>query len=72
MAFRDFASFTSSNIQALRYDEETLILQVVFNNGGVYEYYGVPARVAEEFDRSESKGGFLAASVKGHYRYSRV
>ncbi|ESX80681.1 MULTISPECIES: KTSC domain-containing protein [unclassified Mesorhizobium] len=72
MAFRDFAPFTSSSIQALRYDEGTQVLQVLFNNGGVYEYYGVPARMAEEFERSESKGVFLAANLKGHYRYSRV
>lgn len=72
MAFRDFAPFTSSNIQAIRYDLETQVLQVTFNNGGMYEYYGVPSRLAEEFERAESKGGFLAANVKGHYRYSRV
>ncbi len=72
MSFRDFAPFTSSNIQSARYDEETQILQIVFKNGGVYDYYSVPVRTAEEFERSESKGGFLAASIKGHYRYSRV
>jgi hypothetical protein len=72
MAFRDFAPFTSSNIQEIRYDVETQVLQVTFNNGGAYEYYGVPSHLAEEFEGAESKGGFLATSVKGHYRYSRI
>lgn len=72
MSFREFTAFTSSNIQTLRYDNETQVLQVVFKNGSIYEYYDVPARVVEDFERSETKGGFLAANIKGHYRYSRV
>lgn len=72
MSFKEFAPFTSSNIQSARYDEEAQVLQVTFNNGGMYEYYGVPSRIAVEFEHAESKGVYLAASIKGHYRYSRA
>ena len=72
MAFRDFAPFTSSNVRSIRYDPDTSTLQVGFLSGGVYEYYDVPTRVAEDFERADSKGTFLAAYIKGHYRYSRV
>jgi hypothetical protein len=72
MAFRDIQAFTSSNIQSARYDEAAQVLEITFLNGGVYEYYGVGERVAAGFEQAESKGGYLAAFIKGHYRYSRV
>ena len=72
MAFREFSSFTSSNIRSIAYDEDSTTLRVIFLNGGIYEYYSVPSRVAEEFERAASKGTFLAAHIKGHYRYSRI
>ncbi|WP_339828957.1 KTSC domain-containing protein [uncultured Parvibaculum sp.] len=72
MAWRDFPSFTSSNIALIRYDNEQATLEVGFHNGGTYHYYDVPSQVADELERAESKGSFLASSIKGHYRYSKV
>ncbi len=72
MTWRDFSSFTSSNIAFIRYDDEQFVLEVGFHNGGTYHYYEVPSQVAEDLERAESKGSFLAASIKGHYRYSKV
>lgn len=72
MASRDLAAFTSSNIRSARYDSEAQILEITFLNGTVYEYYGISERTAEEFERAASKGSYLAASIKGQYRYSRI
>lgn len=72
MAWRAFSQFESSNIQTIRYDDETNTLEVSFKNGGIYQYYDVPSHVAEEFERAASKGTFLAANIKGVYRYSKV
>ncbi len=72
MALNEFAPFTSSNIAAIRYEEDQLLLEVEFLNGSRYHYYDVPPQVAHAFDQAGSKGEFLAASIKGHYRYSRV
>lgn len=72
MAFRDITAFTSSNIRSARYDVEAQVLEITFLNGGVYEYYSIPERIAQEFDRAASKGGYLAANIKGQFRYSRV
>lgn len=72
MAFRDIAAFTSSNIRSARYDGEAQVLEITFLNGGVYEYYSVPEITAQEFERAGSKGEYLATSIKGQYRYSRV
>jgi hypothetical protein len=72
MAWHEFAPFSSSNIASIRYDDERAILEVVFLNGGTYQYYDVPSHVAQEFESAASKGTFLASTIKGHYRYSRV
>lgn len=72
MAWYEFAPFTSSNVAAIRYDEDQLLLEIEFLNGGRYHYYEVPLQIAQAFDQAGSKGEFLAASIKGHYRYSRV
>ncbi|MDT8758749.1 KTSC domain-containing protein [Sphingomonas psychrotolerans] len=72
MAWQDFAPFTSSTVAAARYDAEQLLLEIEFHNGGRYHYFDVPEHVAQACDQAESKGQFLAVSIKGHYRYSRA
>lgn len=72
MAWQEFDPFTSSNLAAIRYDEDHLLLEVEFLNGGRYHYYEVPPQIAQAFDQAGSKGEFLAASIKGYYRYSKV
>jgi hypothetical protein len=72
MAWYEFAPFASSNVASARYDPEQLLLEVEFHNGGRYHYYDVPDHVAQAFDQADSKGQFLAANIKGHYRYSRA
>jgi hypothetical protein len=62
---------TSSNVAAVGHDgDETL--EVEFLNGSVYQYFGVPYQVFEELRDAASVGGYLAANIKGIYRYSRV
>lgn len=72
MTWQDFTPFTSSNIAAIRYDAEQSLLEVEFLNGGRYHYYDVPEQIAQAFEQAESKGVYLAQSIKGHYRYSKV
>lgn len=72
MTLHQFHDFQSSNIESIQYDDETLILEVRFFNGGTYQYFDVPKKVSESFEQSESKGKFLASSIKGHYRYSKI
>lgn len=72
MVWREFPAFTSSNVAAIRYDPEQSLLEVEFLNGGRYQYYDVPEHVAQAFEQADSKGGFLARSIKGYFRYGRV
>lgn len=65
-------SVTSSNIAKIGYDGNTSILEVHFNNGGVYRYYGVTVDVVLDFLMASSKGQFLNASIIGAYNFEKV
>ncbi len=62
----------SSNVTAVGYDEDSDTLQVEFHNGGTYQYFDVPVHLFEGLRDADSVGGFLAANIKGSYRYSKV
>ena len=42
-------SIQSDNVQAAGYDDDSLVMTVQFDNGALYEYYGVPADVWTSF-----------------------
>jgi len=62
----------SSNIARFKYDEKAHVLTVEFKNGGTYNYYDVPQMEYEQMKIASSRGGFLARSIKGVYRYAKV
>ena len=62
----------SSNIASIGYDTTTQTLEVEFQNGWVYQYYGVPEFLHQEIMGAPSKGQFLNQYIKNAYPYSRV
>jgi|GEM_PF-68575 len=68
----EMISVESSNVEAIGYEEESRTLQVEFKNGGMYQYFDVPQHVFEELRDADSIGKYLAYSIKGNYRYSKV
>lgn len=68
----DMILVNSSNLAAVGYDVESSTLQVEFNNGTAYQYFDVPENLFEELRDAVSAGGYLAANIKGNYRYSKV
>lgn len=65
-------SVTSSNIAEIGYDEGSRILEVLFNNGSVYQYFDVPPQIHTAIMQASSVGQYLNANVKGNFRYARV
>ena len=62
----------SSNISSIGYDGATQTLEVEFQNGSVYQYYGVPEFFHQQIMQASSKGQFLYQYVRNAYPYSRV
>lgn len=68
----DKIAVTSSNIESIGYDEDSSTLEIEFKNGATYQYFDVPENVFVELRDADSVGGYLAAKVKGTFRYSKV
>ena len=47
-------------------------LEVMFNNGSVYQYYNVGQALFDQIMQAPSKGQFLNVYIKNAYPYSRV
>lgn len=63
---------SSSNVQALGYDENTQTLRVWFLNGSVYDYGNVSLGEFEGLKNAPSIGSYFARMIKGSYPYSKV
>lgn len=61
----------SSNIKSATYNTETSLLTVVFNNGSIYEYEGVPWELFTKFRMADSQGAFLNANIKNKYSFKK-
>lgn len=60
----------SSCIDSVGYDNE--VLEVRFNNGGVYRYFEVPAQLYRQLLAAESKGRFFNHHIRDDYSYMRL
>lgn len=62
----------SSMIQAVGYDPETQILEVLFNSGQTYHYEGVPPKVHKELMEADSKGRYMRDAIIDMYPAARM
>lgn len=63
---------TSTNISEIGYDPARSVLEVLFKNGSVYQYFDVPQREFDALEKAGSLGQYLNANIKGRFRYARV
>jgi hypothetical protein len=62
----------SSSLEKIGYDAREHVLRVQFRNGGLYEYYDVPAKVWLELLAAESKGRYVNEQIKESYRCHKL
>lgn len=62
----------SSNIDAIGYDLEKKLLEIVFKSGARYRYFRVDQEVFSDLMDSDSKGRFFASHIKGRFDFERV
>lgn len=62
----------STNLKSAKYNTETKLLEIAFQNGSVYEYTDVPWSVFTKFRMAESQGKFFNASISRKYDYKKV
>jgi hypothetical protein len=61
---------TSSNIDSIGYEGDTLFVQ--FKSGTVYSYSKVDANTFNNMTKSESVGKYLNGSIKGNFEYNKL
>jgi hypothetical protein len=65
-------SVSSTSLEMVGFDPDTLTLSVTFRNGTEYHYYNVPQDVFEGIPAATSPGNYLDAYIKAGYSYTRV
>ncbi|MBU1693906.1 MAG: KTSC domain-containing protein [Verrucomicrobia bacterium] len=62
----------STLVQQVGYDPATQTLTVkLVTDGSVYEYFGVPQEVYDQFMAAESKGNFFSKNIKNVYKFQK-
>lgn len=62
----------STMITCYWYDEENEILYLEYrSNAQCWQYFEVPKYIFEELKSADSKGKFINANIKGHYKESK-
>jgi len=64
--------FESKMIKSCKYTPETKVLEVTFNNGQEYEYYGVDKETVNGFMDPESAGKYFISKIKGSFEYQKL
>jgi hypothetical protein len=62
----------SSMLRFAGYDPEREMLELEFNNGRIYRYFGVPEKVFAELLTAESKGRYFLDQIDDLYPYLQV
>lgn len=68
----DRTPVSSSNLSSVGYDEKERILEIEFNDGGVYQYYNVPPRIHSELMNASSHGKYFHRKIKEEFRYDQI
>jgi hypothetical protein len=64
---------TSSAIVSVGYDAETATLEIEFTSGRVYQFFDVPAALAQALRAAPSHGAFFNLFIRnGGYDYQHV
>ncbi len=59
----------SDVIHAIGYDPEIQLLEIIFNDGRIYQYRSVPAEVFQGLKQAESKGRYFQENIRGEFQY---
>lgn len=64
---------SSSNLASVGYEPESMILEIEFRNGGIYQYFNIPESVYSGLMSADSHGKYFDAYIKkGGYRFKKI
>ena len=63
---------TSSSLQSIGYDAGSLVLEVEFVGGAVYQYFLVPRREYTGLMDADSHGRYFNANIRDRYPFKKL
>jgi KTSC domain len=63
---------TSSSVASAGYDDATLVLEIEFTSGRIYQFEDVPRGVFDWLLRTPNKGSYVARMINNKFRYRDV
>jgi len=69
MSYTEWQIFDSSSIAAGRYDADSSVLEIQFNEGKIYKYVDVPRDTWLSLCRADSKGGYFQSQIRDRFRH---
>jgi hypothetical protein len=62
----------SEDVSSAGYDPETMVMEIEFHNGTVFQYLEVPAEIFEGLISSVNPGKFFAQSIKNKFKFFQI
>jgi hypothetical protein len=62
----------SSNLRSVGYDPDSMVLEVEFHGGGIYQYMSVPEDIYHALMRAPSKGSYFNQHIKDRHRSRKI
>lgn len=63
----------SSNLESVGYQAPSMILEIEFKNGGIYQYFNVPESIFIDLMNASSHGSYFHANIRnGGFAYEKV
>lgn len=56
-------------MKSVGYKPQSEVLEIEFQSGAIYQYFGVPKEVHEGLMSAESKGRFFNREIRDSYEY---
>ncbi len=63
---------TSGKLVSAAYDRDSCSLDVIFGNGEIFRYYGIPPVVYKDLMESASPMGYFRDAIEGRYSFTRL
>lgn len=60
-------SVVSNAISAIGYDPQIKRMKIKFYQGRIYDFYGVPQHIFDDFKNANSHGTYYNNYIKGNY-----
>ena len=68
----DRTPVSSSNLASVGYEATSMLLEIEFLSGSVYQFFDVPQSEFQQLMQATSHGTYFTANIRNRYRYIKL